>query len=288
MSELAEAYDVIAIVCKAHGLDLAIRDIRAAVRPGTRILPLLNGIRHIERLTQCFPEAIVLGGLAHLMVSVAPDGAIQHSNRLHTLRFGGRDGGADPVVGALEDSLSAVPIDARGSATILADMWAKFQMLAALAGVTCLLRAPVGVIAETASGAEIMIEALRETAAIAAAEDFPVSEEHFRTTQALLTEHQSRFSSSMLRDIEAGRPTEAAHIVGDMVERARTRGIAVPTLRIASTHLEAYELARRERMVDQPRATGSTSSPIDPVPSLNPETAPPRSFTKDQGEQHGA
>jgi 2-dehydropantoate 2-reductase len=239
--------DVVVVACKAYDLEAAIGACRAAAAPGARILPLLNGIRHLRELEAAFPDAVVWGGLAHLMVWTAPDGAIRHGGNFHTFRFGRLDGGADPLADELAACLATASIDAAASATICRDMWAKFQMLAALAGTTCLLRAPVGVIVETQCGASLMTEALRETAAIAAAEGFPVGEDHFRKAQALLTEPGSRFASSMLRDIQGGRPTEAAHIVGDMFRRAATHGIDAPILRLAWAHLEAYEIGRRRQ-----------------------------------------
>jgi len=50
----------------------------------------------------------------------------------------------------------------------------------------------------------------------------------------------------MLRDIERGGPVEADHIIGDMIRRARAKGVATPLLRLVFSHLQAYE-ARRKR-----------------------------------------
>ena len=56
----------------------------------------------------------------------------------------------------------------------------------------------------------------------------------------------SKFTASMLHDLEKGAMVEADHIVGDMIARAKKAGIATPNLRMAYAHLQVY-LARRAR-----------------------------------------
>jgi 2-dehydropantoate 2-reductase len=66
-----------------------------------------------------------------------------------------------------------------------------------------------------------------------------------RAARERLTEAGAKWSSSMLRDMEAGGRTEADHIVGWMLERARRHGVDDTLLSLAYTHLKAYE-ARRD------------------------------------------
>jgi len=51
----------------------------------------------------------------------------------------------------------------------------------------------------------------------------------------------------MLYDIEAGRPTEADHIFGDLVRRADRLGVDAPILRAALCNLQIYEARRHAR-----------------------------------------
>jgi 2-dehydropantoate 2-reductase len=64
-------------------------------------------------------------------------------------------------------------------------------------------------------------------------------------TRKLLTDAASPMMASMLRDVEAGGPTEADHILGDLVERARSLGVATPLLGLAYLNLQAYAARRR-------------------------------------------
>ena len=58
--ELTEPFDVVLLTCKAYDLDAAIDAIRPAVGPGTAVLPLLNGLAHIDRLNREFGEERLL------------------------------------------------------------------------------------------------------------------------------------------------------------------------------------------------------------------------------------
>ena len=80
--------------------------------------------------------------------------------------------------------------------------------------------------------------------AIAAAEGHPPGGPFFQRTRGLLTADGSPMTASMFRDVRAGLPVEADHVIGDLVARADDAKIPVPKLRIAYTHLKAYEKQR--------------------------------------------
>ena len=57
----------------------------------------------------------------------------------------------------------------------------------------------------------------------------------------LMTDPASTMTASMLRDMSAGGPTEADHVIGDMIRRAASHGIETPYLKTAYTHMQVYE-----------------------------------------------
>jgi 2-dehydropantoate 2-reductase len=120
-------------------------------------------------------------------------------------------------------------------------MWEKLVMLAALAATTTLTRATVGEIMAAPSGERFALAALGECASVAAAEGHEAGAAAFTQARALLTAKGSPFAASAMRDLAAGRRTEGDHIVGDLVRRARRRGLLVPILTTALTNLEVHE-----------------------------------------------
>ena len=243
---LREPFDVVLLSCKAYDLNGAIEAFAPAVGPETAILPLLNGMRHLEMLDGRFGPKHVLGGECVISSTLDASGTVVHLNDVHTLLFGERNGARSERVQAIAATFSRARFDGRSSPTILQEMWEKWVFIAAAAGITCLMRATVGDIV-AAGAAEFGSRLLGECAAIAAREGFPPREGFLDRNRRIFTAAGSPLTASMLRDIERGAPIEADHIVGDLLRHAPQENSEPPLLlRIAFSHLKAYE-ARRAR-----------------------------------------
>src|SRR5271155_158407 len=133
---LAEPFDLVLLSCKAFDLDGAMVSFAKAVGPATAILPLLNGMRHIDQLAERFGAERVLGGQCAISATLDADFA------------------------------------ARLSDEIRQEMWEKWVFIATAAGITCLMRAAVGDYI-AAGAADLATGLLTECASIAAAQGFP-------------------------------------------------------------------------------------------------------------------
>lgn len=249
--KLNEVYDLILLSCKAYDLDTAMDAFEPALGPDTAILPVLNGMQHLDRLDARFGAERVLGGLCLLSAAVGEHGQILHFNDIHKLTFGERDGSRSSRAQAVSDTLSGTGFEAHLSEIILQEMWEKWTFLATLAGITCLMRASVADV--VASGASALAVGLwKECAAIASTQGYPPRDDFVQRARAILTSADSPLTASMLRDVESGAPVEADHVLGDLLRRSG-ESPSSPLLHIAYAHLKAYE-ARRARE-DQPCAT---------------------------------
>jgi 2-dehydropantoate 2-reductase len=241
------AYDIVLLCCKAYDLESAMDSIAPAMGAESAVLPVLNGLSHLDRLDRRFGAARVLGGLAQIAATIGAGGRIEHLNKLHRVVFGERDGRRSVRVTTLAALLAKARFDSALSDQIVLEMWQKFVLLASLAGMTCLMRAPVGAIMATSEGEALMGEFVAECTAVATAAGHAPRAPFLARTQGLLTERGSTFTASMLRDIERSGQTEGDHILGDLLRRARTLGVATPLLRMAVCHVEAYEAQRALR-----------------------------------------
>lgn len=246
-------FDLVLLGCKAYDLAGAIKSFAAAVGPDTAVLPLLNGMKHLDVLAERFGGERVLGGLAIISTTLDGEGRILHLNDLHLLAFGERDNSPSPRIKAIAAELSDARFDARLSDNIMQEMWEKWAFIASSAGINCLMRATVGDVV-AAGGADLAAALMDECCAIATAQGFPPRAAAVERMRAILTAPGSTFAASMLRDIERGAPIEAGHIVGDLLARGTAQGGRHPLLRIADAHLKAYE-ARRSRE----RASGNAA-----------------------------
>ncbi|HEX3535200.1 MAG TPA: 2-dehydropantoate 2-reductase [Stellaceae bacterium] len=234
-------YDLVLLTAKHYDLDAAIGAIRPAVGPGTAVLPLLNGLVHLDTLDRAFGNERVLGGVAYVGAVLQPDGRIRHINRLSGIAFGERAGGVNERARAIEQLFAGTPVSAPANENILQEMWEKFVMMGAMAGMNCLMRGTIGEIMATDDGETLMRAALRECQAVAEAAGFSLRPQARDRVTAMLTERSSVNSASMRQDLEAGRRTEADAILGDMRRRAEALGVDTPLLRAAYCHLQVHE-----------------------------------------------
>ncbi|MFA7532648.1 MAG: 2-dehydropantoate 2-reductase [Castellaniella sp.] len=243
-SEINEAYELIVLACKAYSLDSAIDAIRPAVGEGSHVLPLLNGLAHIERLNAEFGPERVMGGSIKMQVTLTADGIIRQLSDWQTVTFGEQDGQASDCAKRFESWLQKVGIEARLSPQIMHEMWMKIVHLSTVAGMTCLMRANVGEIARTPEGTALGRRFLQTNAAIASHAGYTPSESFLAPYLALFADTESKYEASMLRDLESGGRIEADHILGDMLQRCRQAGLD-DTLHLAAyTNVKAFEQRR--------------------------------------------
>jgi 2-dehydropantoate 2-reductase len=237
-------YDVIILACKGYDLGSAMDSIAPAVGANTTIVPILNGHIHFATLDARFGKEKVAGGLARISGMLGPNGEILHSGA-SGVSFGERDGKPPrPALAALDQACKKAGIEGGLNPNINQDLWDKWIMLGAIAGMCSAMRGTIGDSMASDDGEAIMSEILEECRKVAAAEGYPPGDKAFADVKASLTQKGGKSVASILGDIEKGGAVEGKQIVGDMLTRARKHGIAAPNLRFAYAHLQTYETRR--------------------------------------------
>ncbi|HEV3017727.1 MAG TPA: 2-dehydropantoate 2-reductase [Burkholderiaceae bacterium] len=247
-----KGFGLVLLSCKAYDLPGAIESLAPAVDAGTAILPLLNGMRHLDALTERFGPERILGGLCLIAATLGEDGSVIHLNDNHAISFGELAGARTPRAETIEALLAKAKFQSRLSETIVQEMWEKWVFIAALAGSTCLMRAAVGDIVRSGN-AELLRRMLSECAQIAASRGFAPRPQAMARAEAFLTDADSTLTASMMRDLEHGARTEADHILGDLLARRGPPAADLSLLDVAFAQLKSNEL-RRTREVAATRA----------------------------------
>lgn len=243
-NEAKGPYDVVLLTCKAYDLADAMDAIAPFVGPETAVLPLLNGVAHIEVLNEKFGRNRVLGGVAKISVTLSPDGTIKHLNDWRYITMGEQSGEMSERVLKLKAAFDKTSVVATAVPNIMQVMWEKVVHLSTVAGMTCAMRASVGDIARTGDGTAMLIELLERNAKIAGQEGHAPSEEFLSEYRQLFHDTSSPYMASMMRDIERGGPIEADHILGFMLKKARQYGIDPTLHQFIFVHVQAYEQRR--------------------------------------------
>ena len=170
--KLTEKFDVVLLSCKAFDLADAIKSFAPAVGPNTSIIPLLNGMLHLNVLDQKFGAERVLGGLCAIAVTLNEAREVVHLMPMQSLAFGERNGAMSDRVRAIADAFASGNFGSAASEHIMQDMWEKWVFLATLAASTSLMRTSVGNILSAPGGRDFLLGMLDECSAISSAEGF--------------------------------------------------------------------------------------------------------------------
>jgi 2-dehydropantoate 2-reductase len=253
VADKGRPFDLVILTCKAYDLPSAIdaaaphMDTGAGEADAGLVMPLLNGMAHIDVLRDRFGKDRVLGGLCRISTTLSPAGdVVQMAGLPPRIVFGRfKDQLERNVLEApakeIERTFAAANFNSTRTEPIEQGLWDKWVVLAAMAAGTCLMRGSIGSIVAGSEGTAIMEELIAETSSVARAAGYGPSEQNLTASRGILTAAGSDLTASMLRDIQKSGPTEGDHIVGDMLRRARRLGLATPLLRIAHAHLQTYE-----------------------------------------------
>ncbi|MEU8463389.1 2-dehydropantoate 2-reductase [Streptomyces sp. NPDC029003] len=234
-------YDLVLLSVKATALHTALADIAPAVGPDTAVVPLLNGIAHLDALVTRLGAPAVLGGVAKVVTTLNAEGDILRMAPPAVVLTGEVDARPSARVDAIRAVLAGAGIDSPATEDIVAAMWHKWVFISTLVALTCLMRGTVGEVNAVPGGAELATALLAEAAAVAEAAGHPVPEGERAFTAATVTTPGSPLTPSLYRDLVAGAPTEADHVLTDLTGRARALGVATPLLDLAALHLRVHE-----------------------------------------------
>lgn len=237
--EIEGPFDLVLLTVKAFGLDQALADIRPAVGPQTMIMPVLNGMRHLDAIRAAYGEALV-GGVCKVSTTIDPEGRIRQLALFQELAYGELDGRPSERTKRLDGVMQGAGFTARLTQEIGRELWEKWTMLATMGGICCLMRGTIGEIEAAAGGRDFVLRFLAEVVKVVETDGIAPSAAFLESVTKMLTQKGSPMAASMYRDLLAGFPVEADQIIGDLEARARRHGLDTPLLSAAQTHLRVY------------------------------------------------
>ncbi|WHX41587.1 ketopantoate reductase family protein [Mesobacillus sp. AQ2] len=237
----AELFDVILVSTKSYHLDGAIESIRPFVGDSTMILPLLNGIAHLDALTEAFGAEKVIGGLCFIETTLDESGKVIQTSPIQDLVFGELNDKRSERILKLQAAFDDTKANFRLSEKIEQEMWQKYLFITSLSGITSLFRSPIGPIRDQTQGAETIKRLLYETVEIMTAIGAPLSEGAKDATWNRLNEIGHGMKSSLQRDMEKSLPTEGDHLFGYLLKKAAELRIDAPTLSAVYANVDIYD-----------------------------------------------
>ncbi|MDN4494736.1 ketopantoate reductase family protein [Ureibacillus aquaedulcis] len=239
--------DLILLTVKGYHLDSVIPQIQAIVeRTGAFVLPLLNGMEHMEKLQEALGKEKVLGGLAAIVATLDEEGHVVHTNSNSLLKYGALHSEQIQICEQLEEIQQRLKSTFKREADILRHMWIKYSFITAFSGITSAMQLPVGYITGTPATMNVAKKVIQEMGTLAEKEGIYLSEDEVQGIINMMKSFKNEATSSMHQDLRKGLPIEIEHLQGGALRLAEKHQVQLPVIETIYGILKPYENGRPE------------------------------------------
>lgn len=232
---------MVLLCCKAGDLPAALDQIAESVGPQSSLVTLQNGVEAPEIVADRFPGSAVIAARLHGFFELRAN-MVQHVGVKPSVIFGQTHGSGDSAVPALADLLGKTEIAGSESSDITADLWQKFVLASAFGGVGAATGLGAGAMQREADAWALLMAAIKEVCTLAEYKNVKLPLDCASCTLAFVASFPSDATSSLKRDLEAGRPSEYAFLTGAVVRMAKQFGLDVPAFKKIDAMIRARGL----------------------------------------------
>lgn len=239
--EEAPTADLVIVAVKHRQLDEAIAGIRRVVGERTVILSVMNGIDSEERIAAAYGWGKVLYALSLGIDAVREENAVTYQN-LGRILFGERDNAErSERVRLVGDLFRRAGINHDVPPDMVRSLWFKYMINVGVNQVSAVSGMTYGALRESARAREMMDAAMREVIAVAVAKKVDLSERDLEEWYRVLETLGASGKTSMLQDVEAGRPTEVDMLAGTVIAMGEQYMVPTPVNRELFSELKRKE-----------------------------------------------
>jgi 2-dehydropantoate 2-reductase len=223
------AVDLVIVGVKAWQVTDAARAMQPVVGSQTTVLPLQNGVEAAPQLAAALGADRVIGGLCKIVSYLVAPGHIRHAGFAPSVVIGELDNHRTDRVVAIHEVFRHAGIETAIADDIQVSLWMKFLFIASFSGLGAIANAPAGKLRSDPELCGQMLKAMDEIRTLAQARGINLPVDAIDTVMAGVNGLPADATSSMQRDIGAGRPSELESQNGAVVRMARESNIEVPT-----------------------------------------------------------
>ena len=236
--------DVVLFTVKLYDVDTSAATLQPLIGPDTVVITLQNGVEAMDMVAKHVGADHVAGGAAYIVVVIDKPGHLRHTTA-HSLVFGERDGRRSDRLIAFEDACTRAGFKGKATTDVETDLWVKFIRLSTWSGMTTVTRSPMGVVREDPALFKMMMDAIDEAIAVGTARGIVFPPDIIESTLGMIKGFPPSSKSSMLEDLERGRPLELPWLSGAVARLGQEAGVATPTHHFITTVLTPFAAGRR-------------------------------------------
>lgn len=219
----------LAVCCvKTPDLETALTSIRSTLAPGGTLVTLQNGVEAHETAARLIPEADVVAGRVHGFFEMRGQ-VVHHVGVPPSILAGCVAGDAVRAEQALVAAFAGSTIPVTVAHDIRRSIWDKFLLAASMGTVSVALNVPAGMVLSHPDGPRLLRYAITEVAELAGAYGISFDEPDVQRIMDFVGRFPPDATTSLQRDISAGRTSEYDALTGAVLRMGRERGIPHPT-----------------------------------------------------------
>ena len=228
VNEVGEV-ELVILGVKAWQVPEAARAIKPVVTARTTVLPLQNGVDAVSQLVDELGSESVIGGLCRIVSYVVEPGHIRHAGFEPSIVIGEIDNRHTDRIARIEQVFKHAGLNISIAKDIQVALWTKFLFIASFSGVGAMANAPAGVIRSDPKWRSQILNAMKEIYELAHARGIKLPPDSIDKVMSAVDGLPEDATSSMQRDIAAGKPSELESQNGAVVRMAHEAGVEVPT-----------------------------------------------------------
>jgi 2-dehydropantoate 2-reductase len=235
-AELERSYDAVLVTCKSYHTAEILEEIGDRAGPDGLVISLQNGLGNVERIAAVYGASRTLAGRVIFGAELQGPACVEVTVEAEPVLVGSIDGGDDPRARTWAQIFTDAGIAAEPTSTVLGALWGKAFYNAALNPMGALLGLRYGELAADRERARVMDRVISEGFAVARAAGVTLpwasAEQYQRLFHERLVPSTADHRSSMLQDLERGKPTEIDAICGEICRRGDAHGVETPCNRL--------------------------------------------------------
>lgn len=219
--------DYLICATKTYDIEESFTSLKSCIKKETLILPLYNGVDAQERIKKIVPDNEVLQGCVYIVSMIFSPGTIRRIGFYEKLFFGSKTASFSKME-ELQNIFQKAKIESYLVENIDETVWEKFIFISALASATSYLNQNIGEILSNSESKVTYIELLHEIEDVAQAKGLKLPHDIVAQTIQKLEKSPKEATSSMHRDLLAGKNTEALSLTQFVVNEGKKYGVKTP------------------------------------------------------------
>ncbi len=240
-----ESPDLIILGIKAWQVKEVAQELKIIIKENTTVLPLQNGVLASEELNTVINNQHVIGGLCRIFSKIEAPGVINHFGIEPEIVFGELDNTLTPRVKRILATLESSDIKASISQDIQTELWKKL-MIIGCGGLLALTRSTYGGVRENKETREMMHSLLTEIYQVSEKAGAKIETTFVEKTMKYIDTYPYDATTSLARDIWAGKPSEIEYQNGTIAILGEKYGIETPVNKFIYNCLLPMERRARE------------------------------------------